>query len=303
VDVLVSGADRPSRDPLGRLLGRRAGPATVAGLAAVVVLTAVGGVLATGPVRAATERVALEVEVTSAVAVRLRGRDGVLAVSVRNAGARAVTLDAVEVDAPGLVAGSATAGRLDPGRRVDLRVPVAVRSCATLGTSGSMRLHLRTPGGGRDVVALRQGDAVLGDVLAAGCRPSEGVTAVRVRGLGGDRHPAGQGTHGVVLLAVANEGAALEELHVRVEVPGASLSTATAGPLGPGDQAVVRLSWQVRDCAALRRTGRVVVTARAAGRPPRELGFRVTEDEEARTVRDVDLDTVLRACADGAPVR
>jgi hypothetical protein len=39
-----------------------------------------------------------------------------------------------------------------------------------------------------------------------------------------------------------------------------------------------------------------VVTVWQEGQDPLELGFRATEDEEARTVRDVDLDLVLGAC-------
>jgi hypothetical protein len=116
------------------------------------------------------------------------------------------------------------------------------------------------------------------------------------------RETSAEGASGTVVLELLNDGADLSLVQVRAEAPGVIFSGAGLGPMLRGQRSRLRLPFYIPSCAVVHRTGRVVVTVRGNGIGPRELGFRATEDEEAGTVRDVDLDAALRACNGAVPV-
>ena len=294
MDVLVSGSERA---PLAPLAGRRA-PRWLLALLAVAALTTAGTGLGTAPqVRAAQGAASLQVDARSAVAVRPRGRDGVLLLGLRHGGRGPlrVALDALEV--AGVRAGAAAPVDVPAGGAVDLVVPVAVRDCGALGDGGTV--HLAVTSGNRREVVERD---VPADALTAGCGPPAAPSvAVAVAGDGGSRRVEGDGVRGVVAVRVRNLGADLRLVRVEAEVPGVIASGGSLR-LPAGAEGSVRLGFHVPDCVGLRRTGRIVLEVQADGVGTSELGFRATEDEEARTVRDLDLDVLLRGCRAGRPV-
>ncbi|HVM26391.1 MAG TPA: hypothetical protein VM433_01810 [Mycobacteriales bacterium] len=304
MDVLVSGDERPGRR-LGSALGWQPPAGAVVALTIAVLATALTGLAGVGAVRAADERdadrVELVVEARSSVAVRPRGRDGVLVLQVRNDGSRGVEVRDVQIAVEGVRGrGPVEQPTIGRGATIELVVPFAVTDCRALRESGRLVLRVRPEGRAERDVALPVGAGapVAAGLLAAGCRPAAdpSAVAVGVRGLGGDVERTAAGARGVLLVEVRNEGAPLEFARVSAEVPGAAFEVVAVGPLPAGGRSVARLRFDVEACALLRRTGRVVVTVFPDGARPQELGFRATEDEEARTVRDVDLDLVLDAC-------
>jgi hypothetical protein len=294
VDVLVSGSERPDFAPLA---GWRA-PRWLVGLLAVAALATAGAGLAVADaVRAAEGAASLQVEARSVLAVRPRGRDGVLLLQLRHGGRTPlrVALDALDVD--GVRTAAPPPVDVPAGAAAELAVPVAVRDCDALGAGGVVRLVVETAG--RREAVERE---VPADALTAGCRPpGERSVAVAVAGGGGTRRVEGAGVRGVVTVQVRNLGTDLRLVRVDAEVPGVIASSGSLR-VPAGAEGAVRLGFHVPDCAALRRTGRVVLEVQADGVGTRELGFRATEDEEARTVRDLDLDVLLRGCRAGRPV-
>jgi hypothetical protein len=292
VDVLVSGSERPPP-----FEGRRA-PAWVVALLGVAALAVAGaGLAAAGPVRAGQAAASLEVDARSVVAVRARGRDGVLLLVLRSRAPGAVRVGVEAIDVEGVRAAPVPPVDLPGGGPVEVAVPVSVPDCDALGAGGAVRL-LVVSAGRREVVERR----VPRDALTAGCGvPATHSVAVAVASAGGSRRVEGPGVRGVVAVEVRNRGAALELVRVEAEVPGVIASGGSLR-LPPGGRGTVRLGFHVPDCADLRRTGRIAVEVRAAGFGTRQLGFRATEDEEARTVRDLDLDVLLRGCRAGQPV-
>jgi hypothetical protein len=310
MDVLVGGGDGPPSPRLAAVLAWRPPDRVVGALAAAVLLAGVGGVAAVGAVRAAVEREAdrldLAVEARSAVAVRPRGRDGVLLLQVRNDGTRAVVLTGADVAVAGVRARSGVQPQTAAARAtVQLEVPFAVHECRALADEGVVRLHARPEGRPERRVDRPVGaaEAVPADLLAAGCRPvsAPDAVALSVRAAGGDVEATPGGARGVLLVEVRNAGTRLDLVRVHAEVPGVLFSPAAVGRLPAEGRVVSRLPFDLPSCEELRRTGRVVLTVLQDGAAPVELGFRATEDEEARTVRDLDLDLVLGACPRHSP--
>jgi hypothetical protein len=293
VDVLASGSERPPVWDRVRVPGW-----ATALLAVLVLAVAAAGVAAVPPVRAAGGAAGLEVEARSVVAVRARGRDGLLLLRLRHPGRGPLEVAVAALDVPGVRAAAAGPVVVEGGGRAELAVPVSVRSCEQL-AAGSVLLAVRRPGEPAREVARR----VPSGALRAGCGPPADArsVAVAVRAVEGRRRVEGEGVRGVVAVEVTNLGADLELARVDAEVPGVITSSGSLR-VPAGERGTVRLGFHVPVCADLRRTGRVVVTLRSPAVGTRELGFRATEDEEARTVRDLDLDVLLRACRGAVPV-
>ena len=308
MDVLSSGGERPLGDLVAGaadLAVRWRPPAwAVAALATVLVGTGAGGVVAADTLRTAAAeqatRVDLSVQASSATAVRPLARDGVLALELRNDGPRRVDVAAGSIDVAGLRStGAGEPVQIEPGGTGRLVLPFTVRRCEDLAAEGTVELTTTPSGGEPVVVGLQVGsDDVPAGLLAAGCRPGADPAGVvvEVRALGGRAGPTSAGVQGLLELELRNQGGELRRVSVHAEVPGVQFSPASFTRVQAGGRVVARVPFQVPVCAAVRRTGRVVVTVWQDEQPPVELGFRATEDEEARTVRDVDLDLVLRSC-------
>jgi hypothetical protein len=310
MDLLSSGRERTRAELVGRAWGWHPSRRAVTLLAGLVVTTLAGAVVALpvtrGLAQRAADRVELEVSGESAVAVRGRGRDGTLVLTARNAGEHAVSVRGAELDVPGARGRAAVVGlALSPGQSARVTVPFSVRDCDALERSGRLRLRVAPEGRPERWLPLEVGPdgALSDDLFAAGCRPvsSPDAVVVSLRATGGQVGRTSAGIAGRYEVEVRNEGSELRHVRVHGEVPGVTFSTAAFIGVPAGARLQARLPFAVPACEDLRRTGRIVVTVLRDGEPYLELGFRATEDEEAGTVRDVDLDLVLGACARPQP--
>jgi hypothetical protein len=299
VDLLVSGSERPP-------LTAWRPPVWVVGLLAVAAVSTAGaGVVAAGalqPPPPQDEPVALALEAGSVVATGAGGSRGALLLSARNDGPLPVLLSPVDID----VAGASTrpdfmGAVVAPGKTVEVLTRFSVPECRALARTGTVRFRARPDGGAEQEVELRVGDG--GDIgpgiLTAGCGGPvvDGAIAIGARAVGGDSRGDGDGVRGFLLVEVRNDGDAVGLVRVDAEVPGVTIYDAVLSPLAPGAAAVARLSFTVPDCAALRRSGRVLVTVFHKGLGPRDLSFRAPADGGTDTGGDVDLGVVLDACA------
>ena len=178
---------------------------------------------------------------------------------------------------------------------------------AGAGSAAGVRVSADAPSaaGGRSAPEVPPPDVPLG-VQLPGVQPRalrrSADPALRaslaVRPLGGRTVETDAGARGDVRLEVRNGGAPLRLRSLSAEVPGVRFSTVGApygGRLVQDERAEVVLRFAIDDCAALRRTGRLVLQVEQAG-TLHEVGLTVTNDREAGTVRQVALDRVLGAC-------
>lgn len=285
-----------------RAAGWRPPRGAVLAVAVALLATVAGGWAAVGAVRQAAARPSLEVvDAATVVAVRPRGRDGELVLTLRNAGRDDARVTTAALDVDGVAAPEEQVDTaLPPGGRAELVLPYSAPSCEAVGRRGAVVLGVRVADGAPQEQSLLVGAVPLtGRLLAAGCGAEHeaGGIAVSVRGRGGEAYRDGTTVRGTVAIEVRNLGAEIDLVRLRAEVPGVIFWPAGVSDLSVGGSVQLHLPFQVADCSLQRRTGRVVVGVVDDQVGEREVGFRATEDEEARTLRDIDLETVHRACA------
>lgn len=275
MDLLEQGADRTRRSRLPLVLG-----------AAALVGAAVVGLRHDGP------GVQLSVRAVSTTAVRPASRDGVVQLELSSGGADAV-VDDVQLAREGVSAAPVTVSRgVGRGASARVSVPFGVRSCAELGRTASLRVRAHAPG----AASREQVLPVPAAVLDAGCPPGVAAEALAftARTVGSSRIVLGDGAEGSVLVRVTSLGGGVDRLGVHAEAPGVLFSAATVDPLPAGGSAVLRLTFWVPSCEAVRPTARLVLAVASSAVGEREVVFPVDGD-------DVDLGAALGACRDGRP--
>lgn len=316
VDVLVSGDEReqvPVSVRVRRALRRRPPGWAVGVLSLALLIGLVGGGLAARAQRAEQARQAVRVDAEvspgRATSSTVRGvARGELVVLVDNRRDVPVRIEGVLVDVPGLevldvdvAPGEEVAG----GQSRSVRVRFVVQDCSQLALPGSMVVSLATPGGPVVQQLLRvldPDDGQEGGVRLGACPdsarndPPGRPTDVGVRPSGGTAQRDGAGASGVALLEVRNGGDRVQLLSVEARVPGVAFDQRRLGDgrsLVTDEVVVLRLGYRIPDCAALERTGEVVLRVERSG-GVQELTLDAVDGPGAPG--RLDLRVVLEAC-------
>ena len=331
VDVLESGSDRdavPLPERVRALLAVRPPGWALGGLALVIALALVGGVAAARDLRADQAREALRVDVVlvggGATSTTVGGvARGQFSLRLSNRRDVPVQVEEVVVEVPGLEVLAVEPGLGEPlGAREEREVVVSfvVADCEELALPGRVSVAMSTLGpAGAGPVVRRHLAVVDPDAEGAPDGQDAGAQAVRigacpdsaraepagrptdlsVRPAGGSSERSGAGAVGTVLVAVRNGGEPVRLLSVEAQVPGvvfAQRRLAGGRTLVPDEVLVVGLRFRVEDCAALQRTGRLVLRVERSG-AVQELGLRVVAEPLAGAGPQADLRVVLDACS------
>lgn len=311
VDLLESGPEREPRE----LLALRLPPWAVAGIAGLLAVGLVAGVVSAVALRRQAEQQAArpDVEVraldgsSSTVAGVARG---VLRLLLVNRGR-----DEVQVDLGFFVEGLRLTGpvaeplpTLRAGAERELRVPYLVPSCASLVLPGRVRLAVESDRQRveRYLSVVEAGpDPPPVDTIPLGACPASARAAVPgeptdvgARAAGGQFRRVGPGAEGSARLEVRNGGAAVRLLAVDARVPGAVFTPRVlAGglELPPDGLAIVSLRFRIPDCDRLQDAGWLLLRIERYG-GVQELGLRLTAEPAGGLGPQAQLPVVLGAC-------
>jgi hypothetical protein len=320
VDLLESG---DKREPVALRRRLRSGAATrlppwaVALVAGALVATGIGGASAAVELRAERAREAARVQVdvlpvggsSSTVGGVARGELRLLLVNQQD---RRVQLGALQVEVEGLRVLQVEPPfeqPLGPREERAYRVAFVVPDCSRLVLPGAVLVSLSVDGGPlqRQQVPVREPDdqAETGGVALGACPPSSRgarpgtPTDVAARPAGGSSQRSGAGAQGVARLEVRNAGAPLQLLTVSGEIPGVAFGDVRiegGRSVETDGLVIVRLSFRIPDCRALRPAGRLLLTVSRRG-AVQELALSAVAEPEGGVGPQITLPVVYRACA------